>query len=307
MTVGHDAVGWGRDPPQVTEEMAQEAGPATPPGSSRMADARVVQFERLDAIGAFAGGIAHEFNNLLTTIRGFSDLAHARLHPDDPTRRDIEMVIDSADRAASVVRALQAFAGRQAGEPVDVDAGWLVTELVPTLERLVGDDIPVIVDIAESRAWVRVDPKKLEQVLLELVTNARDSMPDGGSITIAFGHLGPAPAPGWAPDGLAAPSVRISVTDTGTGMDERTRERVFEPYFTTKPRALGTGLGMAAVFGIVTQSFGRIEVESSLGAGTTVHVDLPQVAAPGGASSSLRVLPVFKPDRARSGTVAPWP
>lgn len=291
--------------------MTHYAAPVTRSGSSRLADHRLVQIERLDAIGVFAGGIAHEFNNLLTTILGFSDLARARLQPDDPTRHDIEMIIQSVDRAADVVRALQAFAGRQAVEPIDVDAGQLVTELVPALKHLVGDDIALVVDISQAHAWVCVDPKNLEHILLEVSTNARDAMPDGGSITISVGRPGPGQAPGWEPDDRADPPIRISVADTGTGMDDRTRDRVFEPYFTTKARGLGTGLGMASVFGIVTQSLGRIEIESSIGLGTTVHIDLPQVAAPGGVPRSLRILPEFDPveaqDRVSPGSIAPWP
>lgn len=286
----------------VTDETAHNvpAGSAGPRGT---ADVRLVQVERLDAIGQFAGGVAHEFNNLLTTIRGFSDLALARLHPDDPTRGDIDAVIESADRAAGVVRALLAFARRQTLAPVDVDPGRVVSDLVPMLEQLLGDDVAVVVDVAEPRAWVRVDPTQLERVILELAMNARDSMTDGGTLTISVRNVGAFGPTGLEPGDHVGPSVRISVTDTGPGMDEWTRARIFEPYFTTKTRGLGTGLGMASVFGIVTQSHGRIEIETSLGVGSTIHVDLPQVTPHGGTPAQLRVLPEFVPEVASGAVV----
>lgn len=236
-------------------------------------DAQLVQSQRLEAVGRFAGGVAHDFNNLLTTIRGFAELAHDGLRAGDPVRDDVAQVLAGTDKAARIVRTLLAFARRQVLVPVDVDPGQVVAGLVPVLRPLLGDGVGLEVRVAPAHSLVRVDRTQLELALVNLAMNAHDAMPDGGTLTLTVQDLGPADPTRPDPDLSAGPFVRISVTDTGVGMDEATRARIFDPYFSTKGD--GPGLGLAAVLGIVTQSGGRVGVETTPGGGTTFAIDLP--------------------------------
>jgi len=242
----------------------------------RNIDAQLAQNQRLEAIGEFAGGIAHDFNNLLTAIRGYAELARSSLPKGDGTRDDLDQVIASADRASVITRRLLAFTRRQVLVPVDLDPAQVISELVPILKPLV-DEIQIVLDLDEPHAWIRADPGQLEQVLVNLAVNARDAMPTGGTLTLTVRDLPPADPDRPDPDATAGPFVRISVTDTGTGMDSATRARIFDPFFTTKRFGKGTGLGLATVFGIVAQSGGQIHVDTTLGRGSTFHVDLPRV------------------------------
>ena len=243
----------------------------------RSMDAQVVQNQRLEAIGLFAGGIVHDFNNLLTAIQGFAELARTSLPEGDPIREDLDQVLGSAARASAITRKLLAFTHRQILVPVDVDPGQVIADLVPMLRPLLGDDINIAVEVEEEHGWIRVDPTQLEQVIVNLAVNAHDAMPTGGTLTISARDLRSIDPDRPDPDLSAGPFVRISVSDTGTGMDEETKARIFDPFYTTKSPGKGTGLGLSTVFGIVTQSGGQIQVETAPGKGSTFHIDLPRV------------------------------
>jgi signal transduction histidine kinase/CheY-like chemotaxis protein len=243
----------------------------------RSIDAQVVQNQRLEAIGEFAGGIAHDFNNLLTSIRGYAELARTDLPEGDPVRSDIDQVIASAERASAITRKLLAFTRRQILMPAEVDPTQVIRDLLPICMPLLGDDVQMALEPADVHGWVRVDPTQLEQAILNLIVNARDAMPEGGTVTIAIHDIIPTDPARPDPDLTSGPFVRISVADTGVGMDDDVKARIFDPFYTTKGPAKGTGLGLSTVFGIVTQSGGQVQVESAPGAGATFHIDLPWV------------------------------
>jgi PAS domain S-box-containing protein len=264
----------------------------------RSIDAQVVQSQRLEAIGQFAGGIAHDFNNLLTAIHGYTSMAIDGLPADDPIRHDLGQVIESSERATAITRQLLAFTRRQVLTPVDVDPAVVVAGLLPILAPLLGD-VVIAMDVAANHAGVRVDPTQLEQVIMNLALNARDAMPSGGTVTISIHDLdGPDPERP-DPDLTGGPFVRISVADTGTGMDEATRARIFDPFYTTKSAGHGTGFGLSTVFGIVAQSGGQVQVETAVGTGSTFHVDLPRVPGKSTAATPTRIEPIQR----GSGTI----
>jgi PAS domain S-box-containing protein len=242
----------------------------------RSMDAQVVQNQRLEAIGQFAGGIAHDFNNLLTAIQGYTQMSIDALPGDDPIRMDLAQVIASTERATAITRQLLAFTRRQVLMPVDVDPAIVVAGLLPILAPLLGE-VVIAVDVNANHAWVRVDPTQLEQIIMNLALNARDAMPDGGTVTISLHNLEGADPERPDPDLTAGPFVRISVSDTGIGMDDATKARIFDPFYTTKLDGHGTGFGLSTVFGIVAQSGGQVQVETAPGEGSTFHVDLPRV------------------------------
>lgn len=245
--------------------------------AKRAMDEQAIQSQRLEAIGQFAGGIAHDFNNLLTSIQGYAELALERIPTDDPVRNDLDQVLASAERAAAITRKLLAFTRRQILIPVDVDPAQVIGDLIPILKPLMGDDVHVVLDFQADHGWIRVDPTQLEQVVVNLAVNARDAMPTGGTVTVSVSDLKMADPARPDPDLSSGPFVRISVCDTGTGMDDATKARIFDPFYTTKSLGRGTGLGLSTVFGIVAQSGGQIHVESAPGMGSTFHVDLPRV------------------------------
>jgi two-component system cell cycle sensor histidine kinase/response regulator CckA len=242
----------------------------------RSIDAQVIQNQRLEAIGQFAGGIAHDFNNLLTAIQGYTQLAMDSLAADDPIRHDLAQVKASTERATAITRKLLAFTRRQVMMPVDVDPAIVIAGLLPILAPLLGD-VVIALDINANHAWVRVDPTQLEQVIMNLALNARDAMPSGGTVTISLHNLDGADPARPDPDLTAGPFVRISVADTGTGMDEETKAQIFDPFYTTKIEGQGTGFGLSTVFGIVAQSGGQVLVDTAPGVGSTFHIDLPRV------------------------------
>jgi PAS domain S-box-containing protein len=232
------------------------------------------QAERMEAVARLAGGIAHDFNNLLTGILSYCELILQELRPSDPIRNDIEQIQHAGQRAAGLTRQLLAFSRRQVLQPRVVSLNSLVTELEPMLGRLLGADVTLKTELDPLLGNVHVDPSQMEQVLINLVLNAREAMPRGGQVAIrtANVHL----ERGDGPQG--GPYVAISVRDTGAGMDAATQARIFEPFFTTKHGSMGTGLGLASVHGIVEQSGGHIRVESSPGQGAEFTIYLPWYA-----------------------------
>ncbi len=235
------------------------------------------QAQKMEAVGRLAGGIAHDFNNLLTVISGRADIALARLPETEPARRDIELVRKTAERAAALTRQLLAFSRRQALETRVLDLNAVVDGLLPLLRRLIGEDIDLVAHLDSGAGSVKADPSQIEQVLLNLVVNARDAMPTGGVLAITTTSAAPDPGAGTEVQGPAGPCAMLAVSDTGQGMDAETRSRIFEPFFTTKEAGKGTGLGLSTVYGIVRQHGGAIDVESAPGEGTTFRVFLPRV------------------------------
>jgi two-component system cell cycle sensor histidine kinase/response regulator CckA len=240
------------------------------------------QSQRLEAVGQLAGGVAHDFNNLLTVITSYAALLLEDLDPSHPRRNDVQEIVKAADRAASLTQQLLAFGRRQLLQPRVLDVNHTVTELQRMLRRLLTTDIELVTVLDPDLCSVRADPGQLEQVLMNLVVNARDAMPDGGTVTIETANVeiddGSARRHG---SGVKPGSyVRLAVSDTGHGMDEDTQAHIFEPFFTTKEAGKGTGLGLSTVYGIVTQSGGFVSCASERGRGASFKVFLPQVDGP---------------------------
>jgi signal transduction histidine kinase len=245
-------------------------------------EAQLRHMQKLESIGQLAGGIAHDFNNLLTVINGYSDDLQAELRQDDPRRAKIAQIRLAGERAATLTRRLLAFGRQQTLKPVIVELNHVVTEMAEMLRRVIGEHIELRLDLTAGPAHVFMDPAQLNQVIMNLILNARDAMPERGVLTIATRtvDLDAAFAHGH-PGSEVGPHVLLSVQDTGIGMDTETQARIFEPFFTTKGPAKGTGLGLSTVFGIVKQSGGYIAVESARGRGTTFHIYLPQFSNAG--------------------------
>jgi len=235
------------------------------------------QAQRMESVGRLAGGIAHDFNNLLTTILGISEMLLAGADLGEPAREDLAAVRDAGRRAATLTRQLLAFSRRQRLEMRPVQLDEVVRAFAPMLSRLIGEEVAVRLDLAIGLRPVAADPSQLEQILMNLALNARDAMPGGGTLTIA---LGPGALPPAAGSAGPREAVRMLVTDTGAGMTPEVAARAFEPFFTTKARGRGTGLGLATVYGIVTQHDGAVSLRSAPGQGTTFEILLP--AAPAG-------------------------
>jgi hypothetical protein len=235
--------------------------------------------QKMEAVGRLAGGVAHDFNNLLGVITGYSELAGRSLDPDHPGRRRIAEVLKAAERAAGLTRQLLAFSRKQSLSPKVVDLSALVQDLERMLRRLIGEDVELVVRLAPGLRAVRVDPGQMDQVVMNLAVNARDAMPRGGRLTLATAEVGAEELQAAAHWGVAPGRyLRLTIEDTGHGMDDETRARLFEPFFTTKPAGEGTGLGLATVYGIVKQSGGHILVDSSVGSGTRFSIYLPSIA-----------------------------
>ncbi len=240
-------------------------------------EAQLQQAQKMEAVGQLAGGIAHDFNNLLTAILGSTELLLADTTVADPRREDVQEISRAAHRAAGLVRQLLAFSRKQVMQPRLVNLNAIVQEMGGMLRRVVGERIALRLDLDPALGHVTADPGQLEQVLANLGVNARDAMPDGGALTIATANVS-GPGLGSADDGLlpGGPLVALTVSDTGTGMDEHVLAHLFEPFFTTKELGRGTGLGLATVYGIVRQSGGHIQVASRLGEGSRFTVYLPR-------------------------------
>ena len=244
---------------------------------SRRFEAQLAQTLRLKAVGQLAGGIAHDFNNLLTVMIGFCDLLLLSHPPGDPSFSDIMQIRQNAERAANLVRQLLAYSGRQTLQPRVVSLADVLADLTPLLRRLVGRHIELKLEQGADLDPVLVDPGQLEQVITNLVVNARDAMPGGGSLTIRTDSLKLAtPLPAAGDSVPPGEYVLIDVTDTGTGIAPEIIDRIFEPFFTTKRVGSGTGLGLATVYGIVKQSGGYLALDSTVGKGSTFRIYLPR-------------------------------
>jgi two-component system cell cycle sensor histidine kinase/response regulator CckA len=242
----------------------------------RRLEAQLSQGQKMEAVGRLAGGVAHDFNNQLAAILGYSELVLKDLSPDHPARPRAEQIRKAAERAATLTRQLLAFGRRQVLEPEMLDLSAVVSDLVEMLRRTIGEDIELVTQLARDPETVRADRAQVEHALLHLVVNARDAMPQGGRLTIETGvvtldadycrrHL----------DARPGRYVLLAVTDTGRGMDRKTLERLFEPFFTTKAFGTGTGMGLSMVYGFVTQSGGHIAAESEVGHGSRFMMYLP--------------------------------
>ena len=233
--------------------------------------------QKFEAIGQLAGGVAHDFNNLLTVINGYSSQLIRALKDNDLCRSDAEAILQAGQRAAALTRQLLAFSRRQVLEPKILDLNELIRGFEKILRRLLHEGILMKINFAADLGRVKADPGQVEQILMNLIVNARDALPRGGNITIetANAELDEAFALRH-PSAAAGRYVRFSVRDDGPGMDEAVRRRIFEPFFTTKEQGRGTGLGLSTVYGIVKQSAGYIQVESAPGAGSTFNVYLPR-------------------------------
>jgi len=235
------------------------------------------QSQKMEAVGQLAGGIAHDFNNLLTVIGGRTYLLLTTLPEKHPARPNVELIQETAERAAVLTRQLLAFSRKQILALQVLDLNTIVASIERILRRLIGEHIQLVIEPSATPGWVKVDPGQMEQVILNLSVNARDAMPEGGRLTIRTAHVGVAEAAARTHAEIqAGPAVLLEVRDTGIGMSDEIRTRIFEPFFTTKPAGHGTGLGLATVYGIVKQSGGTIEVLSQPGQGSTFQIYLPR-------------------------------
>ncbi len=244
---------------------------------ARERDDQLRQSQKMEAIGRLAGGVAHDFNNLLTLMRGYAQLLEASMQSDDPRRADVQEILEAADRAAGLTRQLLAFGRRQLVTPRPLALDAIVENLEHMLRRLLDENIALTCTAPPDLWRVRADAGQIEQVVINLVINARDAMPNGGTLHIELKNevLGERPASG-GPQLPPGSYVRLAVTDAGCGMDQEMVSRIFEPFFTTKPEGRGTGLGLATVYSIVEQASGAIDVDTEVGRGTTFHVYLPR-------------------------------
>jgi len=241
----------------------------------RALERQLAQAQKLEAVGRLAGGVAHDFNNIVTAILGHAEMARDVTPEESPAREDLDQIIRASGRASELTGQLLTFSRKQVAQPRRMDLNGLVEETRRLLERLIGADVRLRVEPFESPVIVHADPGQLEQVLMNLVVNARDAMPAGGTLTVRVRHAGE--------------RALLEVQDTGIGMSPDIQARIFEPFFTTKERGKGTGLGLAMCYGIIHQAGGAIDVESAPGAGSTFRVQLPVAS-----SDSLDALPVLR-------------
>jgi PAS domain S-box-containing protein len=254
----------------------------------KTAEAQLLQAQKLESIGRLAGGIAHDFNNMLFAVRGYAEMLEEDLAPDRRAELDPDLAHAHAaaistvvERATVLTTQLLAFGRRGQMTPRVIDLNDATTAIAPMLRRLIGEQVQLVLALDERAGRVRVDPGQLDQILVNLVVNARDAMPDGGRVTIASGNVTfDEPYAVEHFDVSPGAYVMLAVSDTGSGMDRETRAHVFEPFFTTKEPGKGTGLGLATIYGIVRQAGGHIWLYSEPGQGTTFKLYLPRVDAP---------------------------
>jgi PAS domain S-box-containing protein len=237
------------------------------------------QVQKMEAVGRLSGGVAHDFNNMLGVIIGYGEIVQEGLDANDPLRSNVDEILKAGHRAASLTRQLLAFSRQQVLDPRVLDLNSVVKDMEKMLRRLIGEDVELRTDLDAALARIRADESQIEQVILNLAINARDAMPQGGKLALItanfqmdenFVRRYPFPVP-------VGDYILLKVSDTGSGMDARTKARIFEPFFTTKEKGKGTGLGLSMVYGIVKQSNGYIDVSSEVGAGTSFDIYLPKV------------------------------
>jgi two-component system cell cycle sensor histidine kinase/response regulator CckA len=246
--------------------------------SRKLLEQQFQHAQKMEAIGQLAGGVAHDFNNLLTVITGYAVLLNNDLPPGDPRHADLEEIVQAVDTGAALTRQLLTFSRKQVFKPSVINVNTAIVEVERMLRRLIGEDIDYVTSLANDVGRVKADPNQIQQVLMNLVVNARDAMPRGGKLTVetknAFLDVNYCSA---HPNVKAGHYVMLTVTDSGVGMDLHIKEHIFEPFFTTKPVGRGTGLGLSTVYGIVQQSDGHIWVYSEPGLGTTFRIYLPRI------------------------------
>jgi two-component system cell cycle sensor histidine kinase/response regulator CckA len=244
----------------------------------KLLEEQLMHAQKMEAVGRLAGGVAHDFNNMLTVISGYNRMLLDELSPNDPLRTYADEAIKAADRAGAITNQLLSFSRRQIMQPRVISVNTVLQQTEKMLRRLIGEDVELVLELSEDAGNIKADPNHIEQAIVNLAVNSRDAMPNGGRISIetantrldehyARTHLGVNPGE----------FVMIAVIDTGHGMDAATRQHIFEPFFTTKERGKGTGLGLATVYGIVKQTGGDIWVYSEPGAGTTFKLYFPRV------------------------------
>ncbi len=244
----------------------------------RQSEKQFRQSQKMEAVGRLAGGIAHDFNNLLTIIMGYSQVLLTELGPQHPLRGKIEETLKAGGKAAALIRQLLTFSSKQSMDPKILSLNTAVTSLENMLRRLIGEDVQFVIQLDPKNGRLRADQTQLEQVLVNLVVNARDAMPKGGTITIETAQVELTRSPVYHIAPLQPGSyVRLAVSDTGCGMDLKTQSHIFEPFFTPKGEGKGTGLGLSTVYGIVTQCGGAIDVTSRVGHGTRFDLYFPSV------------------------------
>jgi two-component system cell cycle sensor histidine kinase/response regulator CckA len=258
-------------------------------------ESQLRQAQKMEALGRFAGGVAHDFNNLLTAIQGYASLLLFDLGPDDPRREDLEEIRKASERATALTRQILAFSRRHVAQTEPVNLNELIGDMERLLPRLIGEDVAIATALEPKLGTVEADPRQVEQVIMNLVVNARDAMPQGGRLTIETeNEIVEDDDPRASPDLPPGPYIVLSVSDTGSGIDPEIQSKIFDPFFTTKEPGRGTGLGLATVYGIVKQAGGHIELTSAPHQGSTFRIYLPWVRA--------------TPSRRISGPVAePWP
>jgi two-component system, cell cycle sensor histidine kinase and response regulator CckA len=240
-------------------------------------EAQFLQAQKMEAVGVLAGGVAHDFNNLLNVINGYAELLLADLNPNDPIRKEIEQIQEAGQRATTLTSQLLAFGRKQIMQLEIFDLNQIITDMSAMLGRMIREDIEIVSIIPQEPMRINADPGKIQQVIMNLVVNARDAMPDGGKLTIETATVQFDDSyVKEHPMTKQGPYVMLAISDNGIGMDSATQARIFEPFFTTKAKGKGTGLGMSTVYGIVKQSDGFIWVYSEPGKGTTIKIYLPQ-------------------------------
>ncbi len=280
------AVAAGDEPADVVEAIAEDIT------ARRVLEDQFRQAQKMEAVGRLAGGIAHDFNNLLMVIGGYTEVLLNQLSPDHPLFSKAEAVQQASDRATTLTRQLLAFSRKQLLELKVVDVNAIVSDMQRLLRPLIGEDIELTTQLAPSIGCTRADAGQLEQVIMNLVVNAKDALPKGGKISLRTSSIvlddSDRPEQSYIKNGSY---VTISVSDNGQGMDRETQARIFEPFFTTKEKGKGTGLGLSTVYGIVKQSGGYVFVQSELGRGTAFTIYLPRVDEPCDALSSTAASP----------------
>ena len=261
---------------ELSSKRVQLQGVAVDFTEQRTLENRYHQSQKMETVGRLAGGVAHDFNNVLSVILAYGELAEMRTPPGTDVHKYLDEIIKASRRGGRLTRQLLAFSRRQPAEPAILSVNTVVSEMIRMLERLVGEDVRILLQLANDTSAIRIDPGQLEQVVVNLVVNARDAMPHGGTIVIQSSEvtLGPDELAG-NDRASAGRHVMVAIADDGVGMCAAVQARIFEPFFTTKGRGRGTGLGLATVFGVVRQNRGHIRVDSEPGMGTRFEVYLP--------------------------------